>query len=67
MHWTWKRFLGGVYSKMIEEIVPFSKEFTAVTLVAGEDTRKSSCEWICKFHLAETFCVRYMNFIFEDT
>ena len=52
---------------MIEEIVPFSKEFTAVTLVAGEDTRKSSCEWICKFHLAETFCVRYMNFIFEDT
>jgi len=51
---------------MVEEIVPFSKEFSTVRFIAGEDTSQTSCEGICKFHLAETFCVRNVNFIFED-
>jgi hypothetical protein len=43
VHWAWEGLLRGVYSKMIEEIVPFSEEFPAIALVTGEDTSQTSC------------------------
>ena len=39
MNGTGKRFFRGMYSQMVEEVVPFPKELATEAVVTGEDTR----------------------------
>ena len=51
---------------MIEEIVPFPKELATETVVTCEDTSEATGQRVCKFNLAETLCIGYVNLILKS-
>ena len=61
-----KWFFRGMYSQMIEEVVPFPKELATEAVVTSEDTREPSSKRIGEFDLAKTLCVGNMYLILKD-
>ena len=61
-----KWFFRGMYSQMIEEIVPFPEELAAEAVVTGEDTREAASQRIREFDLAKALCVGNVDLILKD-
>lgn len=62
---TWERFFISMNSQMVEEIVPFSKIFAAVSMVAREHASEPACQGICELHLAKGLGVGNVHLLFE--
>ena len=60
---TQEGFFIGMYSEMIKQIVPFSEEFS--TIIACEDTRKSSSQGISKLYLTEILSAWDVHFVLK--
>jgi hypothetical protein len=61
-----KWFFRGMYSQMIEEVVPFPKELATEAVVTGKDTRSVASQRIRKFDFAKALYVGNMYLILKD-
>lgn len=41
--WAGKGLLCGMYSEMIKEVVPFSKEFATISMITSEYASQAAC------------------------